>query len=105
MRGTPIRCRSSTNNEDLAGFNGAGLYDSHTHRPDEGPLSETVRQVWSSLWTFRGTEEREFHRIDHLAAAMGVLVQREHLDQCEHIPQSTCREIWRLFWHVANPFA
>ena len=30
------RCRSSTNNEDLVGFNGAGLYDSFTHRPDEG---------------------------------------------------------------------
>ena len=71
---TPIRCRSSTNNEDLTGFNGAGLYDSHTHRPDEGPLSETVRQVWSSLWTFRGVEEREFHRVDHMAAAMGVLL-------------------------------
>jgi pyruvate,water dikinase len=79
--GTPIRCRSSTNNEDLAGFNGAGLYDSHTHRPDEGPLSDTVRQVWSSLWTFRGTEEREFHRIDHLAAAMGVLVHPNFDDE------------------------
>ncbi len=70
----PIRCRSSTNNEDLAGFNGAGLYDSFTHRPDEGKLSKTVRQVWASLWNFRAFDERDFHRIDHLAAAMGVLV-------------------------------
>ncbi|MEY2513749.1 MAG: hypothetical protein QOJ89_1107, partial [bacterium] len=31
--GQAIRCRSSTNNEDLEGFNGAGLYDSYTHRP------------------------------------------------------------------------
>jgi phosphoenolpyruvate synthase/pyruvate phosphate dikinase len=79
--GTPIRCRSSTNNEDLKGFNGAGLYDSHTHRPDEGDLAETVKQVWASLWTLRGVDEREFHRIDHLAAAMGVLVHPNFDDE------------------------
>ena len=79
--GVPIRCRSSTNNEDLKGFNGAGLYDSHTHRPDEGDLSETVRQVWASLWTLRGVDEREFHRIDHLRAAMGVLVHPNFDDE------------------------
>ena len=79
--GTTIRCRSSTNNEDLKGFNGAGLYDSHTHRDDEGDLSETVKQVWASLWTFRGVDEREFHRIDHLAAAMAVLVHPNFDDE------------------------
>ena len=30
----PLRCRSSTNNEDLPGFSGAGLYGSYTHHPD-----------------------------------------------------------------------
>lgn len=30
-------------------FNGAGLYDSRSHRPGEGKLDETVRRVWSSL--------------------------------------------------------
>lgn len=77
----PLRCRSSTNNEDLAGFNGAGLYDSHTHRPDEGHLSSTIRQVWSKLWTYRAFEEREFYRIDHLQAAMGVLVHPNFDDE------------------------
>lgn len=76
-----IRCRSSTNNEDLEGFNGAGLYDSFTHRPDEGELSRTVRQVWASLWNFRAYDEREFHRIDHLRAAMGVLVHPNFDDE------------------------
>jgi len=71
--GLGIRCRSSTNNEDLEGFNGAGLYDSFTHRPDEGDLAKTVKQVWASLWNLRAFDEREFHRIDHLSAAMGVL--------------------------------
>jgi hypothetical protein len=79
--GTAIRCRSSTNNEDLEGFNGAGLYDSFTHRPDEGDLSKTVRQVWASLWNLRAFDEREFHRIDHLAAAMGVLVHPNYDDE------------------------
>jgi len=71
---THIRCRSSTNNEDLPGFSGAGLYDSYTHGPDEGHLSVTVRQVFASLWNFRAFEEREFYRIDHKATAMGVLL-------------------------------
>eukprot|EP00943_MAST-04B_sp_MAST-4B-sp1_P008182 g8182.t1 len=72
----PIRCRSSTNNEDLEGFNGAGLYDSSTHRKDEGHLANTIKKVWRSLWNFRAFEEREFYRIDHAAAAMGVLLHR-----------------------------
>lgn len=80
-QGTPIRCRSSTNNEDLPGFNGAGLYDSYTHRPDEGALENTVKQVWASLWNYRAFEEREFYRIDHLEAAMGVLVHPNFDDE------------------------
>ncbi len=76
-----VRCRSSTNNEDLEGFNGAGLYDSFTHRPHEGKLSRTVRQVWASLWNLRAYDEREFHRIDHLSAAMGVLVHPNFDDE------------------------
>ena len=72
--GTSIRCRSSTNNEDLPGFSGAGLYDSYTHKPSEGHLAETVKQVFASLWNFRAFEEREFYRIDHKATAMGVLL-------------------------------
>jgi hypothetical protein len=72
--GTAIRCRSSTNNEDLPGFSGAGLYDSFTHHPREGRLGKSVKQVYASLWNLRAFEGREFHRIDHQAAAMGVLL-------------------------------
>jgi phosphoenolpyruvate synthase/pyruvate phosphate dikinase len=79
--GSSIRCRSSTNNEDLPGFNGAGLYDSYTHRPDEGTLDNTVKQVWASLWNFRAYEEREFYRIPHMEAAMGVLVHPNFDDE------------------------
>ena len=72
--GTSLRCRSSTNNEDLPGFSGAGLYDSYTHHPNEGHLSKSIKQVFASLWNFRAFEARDFYRIDHLVAAMGVLV-------------------------------
>ena len=71
---TPLRCRSSTNNEDLPGFSGAGLYDSFTHNPDEGNLSETIKQVYASLWNYRAFEARDFYRIDHFTTAMGVLI-------------------------------
>lgn len=72
--GTNIRCRSSTNNEDLPGFSGAGLYNSKTHRTTEGHISKTVKEVFASMWAFRAFAEREFYRVDHLVAAMGVLV-------------------------------
>lgn len=79
--GQALRCRSSTNNEDLVGFNGAGLYDSYTHRPKEGELAKTVKQVWASLWNLRAFEEREFYRVEHFEAAMGVLVHPNFDDE------------------------
>ena len=79
--GTSIRCRSSTNNEDLPGFSGAGLYDSFTHHPFEGHLSKSIKQVFASLWTFRAYEERDFYRIDQFAAAMGVLLHPNFSDE------------------------
>ena len=79
--GTSLRCRSSTNNEDLPGFSGAGLYDSFTHHPDEGHLSKSIKQVFASLWNFRAFEARDFYRIDHLATAMGVLVHPNFADE------------------------
>ena len=74
LPGQGIRCRSSTNNEDLPGFNGAGLYNSFTHHPDEGHLSKSVKQVFASLWRFLAFEHRDFYRVDHFEAAMGVLL-------------------------------
>ena len=78
---TAIRCRSSTNNEDLAGFSGAGLYDSFTHKSDEGHLSISIKQVYASLWSFRAFEEREFYRVDHKLTAMGVLLHANFKDE------------------------
>lgn len=71
--GTAVRCRSSTNNEDLPGFSGAGLYTSKTQYLDEGHISKSIKQVYASMWNFRAYEERDFYRVDHFMAAMGVL--------------------------------
>ena len=79
--GTSIRCRSSTNNEDLPGFSGAGLYDSYTHHPHEGHLSKSIKQVYASLWNFRAFEARDFYRIDQFVAAMGVLLHPNFSDE------------------------
>ena len=79
-----LRYRSSTNNEDLPGFNGAGLYDSNTQHPHEtveDGIDKSLKQVYASLWNFRAFSEREFHRVDHLAAAMGVLVHPNYSDE------------------------
>ncbi len=79
--GTTLRCRSSTNNEDVEGFNGAGLYNSYTQHLDEGHIIKSMRQVWASLWTFRAFEERDFYRIDHFSVFMGVLVHPNFEDE------------------------
>lgn len=79
--GTSLRCRSSTNNEDLPKFSGAGLYTSKTQRPDEGHLEKSVREVYAGLWNYRAFVEREFFRIDHLSAMMAVLIHPNYAEE------------------------
>ena len=68
--------RSSTNCEDLPGFNGAGLYRSIILNPnDEGELAEGIKKVWSSVWLERAYNERDWYQIDHSLVAMAILVQ------------------------------
>ena len=79
--GTSVRCRSSTNNEDLPGFNGAGLYTSKTQHPHEGHISKSVKQVFASLWNLRAFDEREFYRINHFTASMAILCHPNFSDE------------------------
>lgn len=74
--GKSLRFRSSSNVEDLAGFNGAGLYTSEGVDADAlaGEVSSAVRQVWASLWNDRAYSERDFYNVDQSAVAMAVLV-------------------------------
>ena len=91
--GQSLRYRSSTNNEDLAGFNGAGLYDSKTQDPDEtveDGIDKSLKGVFASLWTFRAFTEREFHRIDHMAdqdggAGTSQLLRRVGQRRCDQL--------------------
>jgi Pyruvate phosphate dikinase, AMP/ATP-binding domain/Lamin Tail Domain len=71
-----IRLRSSSNVEDLAGFNGAGLYLSRGLDVDEvePSLADAIRDVWASLWRLRAYDERVYYNVDQDHIAMGVLV-------------------------------
>jgi hypothetical protein len=80
---TNIRFRSSTNSEDMQGFNGAGLYDSYTGIPGdpEKTIERAIKKVWASLWNLPAFEEREYFKIDHQSVAMAVLVHRSFPDE------------------------
>ncbi|MFT3925154.1 MAG: PEP/pyruvate-binding domain-containing protein [Myxococcales bacterium] len=70
-----VRFRSSSNAEDLEGFNGAGLYTSESAAAGESEAIEAaLHTVWSSLWDERAYDERTLAGIDHTGVAMGVLV-------------------------------
>jgi len=71
-----VRLRSSTNAEDLPGFNGAGLYRSTRVDPaDPADVARGLRKVWSSVWLSGAHEERAWYRIDSSTVGMGILVQ------------------------------
>lgn len=78
-----MKLRSSTNSEDLPNFNGAGLYDSESYKPnvkdkekDLAGKQESLRQalqvVWASTWNLRAFDERAFFQIPHSEVKMGV---------------------------------
>ena len=71
-----VRFRSSSNVEDLAGFNGAGLYLSEGIESDGAvtDLDDAVRTVWASLWNDRAFSEREYYGVDQSQIGMAVLV-------------------------------
>jgi len=73
-----LRFRSSTNAEDIKGFNGAGLYDSKTGilGNNKKRIDEAIKKVWASLWNLRAFQEREFFKIDQNTVAMGVLIHQ-----------------------------
>lgn len=81
--GSRIRLRSSTNCEDLPGFNGAGLYDSagFDEEDSDKKLAKKVLEVYASLWSYEAFMEREYARIDHTAAAMALLINEAYVDE------------------------
>jgi len=73
---TRIRLRSSTNCEDLLGFNGAGLYVSKGFQTSGSleELSDKLLQVYASFWNEFAFEEREYFGISHEETGMAVLI-------------------------------
>jgi phosphoenolpyruvate synthase/pyruvate phosphate dikinase len=67
--------RSSTNAEDLPGFNGAGLYDTVPNVKGKKNLGEAIKTVWASVWNLRAVEERSAFGIDHKQVYASVMVQ------------------------------
>jgi phosphoenolpyruvate synthase/pyruvate phosphate dikinase len=69
--------RSSTNAEDLAGFNGAGLYRSIKIKANatDAELIDALRKVWASVWLQTAFDERAWYGVDHRTVGMAVLVQ------------------------------
>ncbi|HUJ63807.1 MAG TPA: PEP/pyruvate-binding domain-containing protein [Kofleriaceae bacterium] len=75
LGGKGVFVRSSSNSEDLPGFNGAGLYDTVGNVRGKKALGEALKYVWASIWNLRAVDEREAFGIDHKQVYMGVLVQ------------------------------
>jgi len=75
LGGRGVFVRSSSNSEDLPGFNGAGLYDTVGNVRGKKQLADALRTVWASIWNLRAVEERSAFGIDHRQVYMGVLVQ------------------------------
>jgi len=75
LGGKGVFVRSSTNSEDLPGFNGAGLYDTVPNVRGKEALGAAVKHVWASLWNLRAVEERTAFGIDHRQVYAGVMIQ------------------------------
>lgn len=75
---TNYRFRSSTNAEDIPGFNGAGLYTSKTGiiGDTNKSVEKAIKSVWASTWNLRAFQERDYFRIDQENVGMGILVHR-----------------------------
>ncbi|BCE02534.1 PEP/pyruvate-binding domain-containing protein [Marinicellulosiphila megalodicopiae] len=75
-----VRFRSSSNTEDLAEFNGAGLYHSLSAQigDKDATIENALKTVWASLWNVRAYEERQYANIDQSAVAMGILVHQSY---------------------------
>jgi len=87
-----LRFRSSSNVEDLEGFNGAGLYSSETGylypQAQAGSarsksVAWALREVWASYWGVEAYQERAREGVSHLSGHMSALVHPNFQDELE----------------------
>lgn len=75
LGGRGVFVRSSTNAEDLPGFNGAGLYDTVPNVRGKAAIGEAIKTVWASLWNLRAVDERAAFGIDQRQVFAAVMIQ------------------------------
>ncbi len=75
LGGRGVFVRSSTNAEDLPGFNGAGLYDTVPNVVGKKAIGDALRVVWASLWNLRAVDEREAFGIDQRQVFAAVMIE------------------------------
>ncbi|MBA3453199.1 MAG: PEP/pyruvate-binding domain-containing protein [Deltaproteobacteria bacterium] len=75
LGGKGVFVRSSTNAEDLPGFNGAGLYDTVANVVGKKAIGEALKVVWASLWNLRAVDEREAFGIDQRQVFAAVMIE------------------------------
>ncbi len=75
LGGKGVFVRSSTNAEDLKGFNGAGLYDTVPNVKTSEALEAAIKKVWASVWNERAVNERAFAGIAHNQVYPAVMIQ------------------------------
>lgn len=79
-----LKLRSSSNVEDGAEFNGAGLYDSEgvwltgAPRGKENDFERGLNKVWRSLYSDRGYLARSRFLVDEEQVGMGILAHRPY---------------------------
>ncbi|MEW6277979.1 MAG: PEP/pyruvate-binding domain-containing protein [Candidatus Eremiobacterota bacterium] len=69
--------RSSSNAEDLENFSAAGIYESHNHVTSAEAVFQSIKDVWSSLFSPRSVRLRQEVGISLDDCWMGVIVQEE----------------------------
>ncbi|MEN6408451.1 MAG: PEP/pyruvate-binding domain-containing protein, partial [Anaerolineaceae bacterium] len=72
----PVAVRSSATAEDLPELSFAGQQDTYLNVIGADELIRAVMRCWGSLWTARAIGYRARNGVDHLEAALAVVVQQ-----------------------------
>ena len=97
-----FRFRSSTNAEDIDGFNGAGLYTSKSgvFKDVKKTFEKAIQNVWASTWSYRAFMERSYFDINQPSVSMAILCHRSFPDEEANgvvITKNLYRENYRGF--------
>lgn len=77
-----LKFRSSSNIEDLKGFNGAGLYDSKGGKiSDPESIAKAIKTVWSSIFNERAYLARKQFGIVETSVGMAILIQKSFKEE------------------------